>query len=88
VVALSSFSGVYAEPRLGGYAATGADLASLVDTFDLEESAVGVVATASSPVYVDTDMAVWVHDEVPAEQMLPVRDVVDVVETVLVCRAR
>jgi 3-oxoacyl-[acyl-carrier protein] reductase len=68
VVALSSFTGVYAEPRLGGYAATKADLASLVDRFDLRESAAGVVAAAISPAYVDTDMAVWVHDEVPPDR--------------------
>jgi 3-oxoacyl-[acyl-carrier protein] reductase len=56
------------KPRLGAYAATRAALASLVDTFDLRESAIGVVATAISPAYVDTDMVVWVHDEVPADR--------------------
>lgn len=80
VVALSSITGVFAEPELAVYGSTKAALLSLVDTFNAEEAAQGVVATAIAPGFVDTDMSSWVKDEIAPEQMLPVDDVVSVVD--------
>lgn len=83
VVALASITGVYAEGGLAVYGATKAALISLVQTFNTEESGNGVSATAISPAYVDTDMAAWIHDQIPAEQMLEVGDIVEMVDGLL-----
>lgn len=83
VIALSSITGVFAEPGLGVYGASKAALLSLVDTFNAEESRNGVVATSLAPAFVATDMSGWAHDQVPPEQMIPVDDVVGIVETLV-----
>ncbi len=88
VVALSSITGVYAEPELAVYGATKAALMSLVRSVNREESGGGVCATAISPAYVDTDMAVHAHDRIPAETMLEVADVVEMVDACLRLSAR
>lgn len=83
IVALSSVEGVYPESGLSAYAAGKAGLISLVRSVNLEENRHGVVATAISPGFVDTDMSAWTTDTIPAEQMLPVSDIVKVVDLVL-----
>jgi 3-oxoacyl-[acyl-carrier protein] reductase len=83
VIALSSITGVFAEPGLGVYGASKAALLSLIDTFNVEESRHGVLATSLAPAFVDTDMSAWAHEQVPAEEMIPVSDVVDLVETLI-----
>ncbi len=88
VVALASITGLYAEAGLAAYGATKAAVISLVDTLNAEESAVGVTATAIAPGYVETDMTDWVRDRVPVEEMVPVSDVIDVVEAVVGLSAR
>jgi 3-oxoacyl-[acyl-carrier protein] reductase len=88
VVALSSITGVYAEPDLAVYGATKAALMSLVRSVNREESRQGVGATAICPAYVDTDMAAYVHDRIPAEEMIEVADVVAMVDACLRLSAR
>ena len=84
VVALCSITGVYAEPDLAVYGATKAALTSLVRSVNREESGNGVCA----PAYVDTDMAAYVHERIPAETMLEVGDVVAIVDACLHLSAR
>jgi 3-oxoacyl-[acyl-carrier protein] reductase len=48
-----------------------------VETFNAEESGVGVSATAIAPGYVDTDMAPWTHDSIPADTMIKLGDIVE-----------
>ena len=79
IIGLASITGAFAEPGLAVYGASKAALISLMETLNAEESADGVMATAIAPGYVDTDMAAWVTDTVPAETMMPVEDVVGVV---------
>ncbi|MCW2790860.1 MAG: 3-oxoacyl-[acyl-carrier-protein] reductase FabG [Aeromicrobium sp.] len=83
VIAMSSITGVFAEPGLGVYGASKAALLSLVDTFNVEESGRGVVATSLAPAFIDTDMSAWAHDQVSAEDMIPVSDVLDVVDMLI-----
>ena len=83
VIALSSITGVHAEPGLAVYGASKAALISLMETLNAEESANGVMATAIAPAYVATDMSAWITDTIPAETMIPVDDVVAVVRMVL-----
>jgi NAD(P)-dependent dehydrogenase (short-subunit alcohol dehydrogenase family) len=88
VVVLSSITGVYAEPGLAAYGATKAALNSLVEAVNAEESGRGVTATAIAPAYVETDMSAWVRDRVPAERMVPVSDVVGLVDALVGLSAR
>lgn len=83
VVALSSITGVYAEPGLAAYGATKAALLSLVTTLNAEKSDQGIVGTVISPGYVETDMTEWIQDRIPGERMIPVSDVVRLVEMVI-----
>jgi NAD(P)-dependent dehydrogenase (short-subunit alcohol dehydrogenase family) len=83
IIAMSSITGVYAEAGLAVYGASKAALLSLVETVNLEESSAGVTATAVAPAYVDTDMAAWITDKIPAHTMIPVADVVSVVDMIL-----
>jgi short-subunit dehydrogenase len=43
----------------------------------------GVVATSLAPAFVDTDMSAWAHGQVSPEDMIPVSDVLDVVEMLI-----
>ena len=88
VIALASITGRYAEPDLAVYGATKAALMSLVRSVNREESARGVCATAIAPAYVDTDMAAFVHERIPAADMLEVSDIVEMVDACLRLSAR
>ncbi|GAA5122408.1 SDR family oxidoreductase [Alloalcanivorax gelatiniphagus] len=83
IVGISSIAGVYAEAGLAVYGASKAALSALLTTVNLEESGGGVKASSVSPAYVETDMSAWVTDEIPAETMLKVSDVVAVVDLLL-----
>jgi short-subunit dehydrogenase len=83
VIALSSITGVHGQPDLAVYGATKAALISLVETFNAEESGAGVSATAIAPGYVDTDMAAWTHDSIPADTMIKVGDIIEIVDMLL-----
>jgi 3-oxoacyl-[acyl-carrier protein] reductase len=87
VIALSSISGVHAEPGLAVYGASKAALISLMEALNAEESGSGVMATAIAPAYVATDMSAWVTNAIPVETMIPVDDVVAVVRMLLGLRA-
>lgn len=83
VIAMGSIAGAYAEAGLAAYGATKAALISMVEALNAEESGCGVSGTAIAPAYVDTDMSAWVRDEIPAEEMIPVSDIVRLVDTLL-----
>ena len=88
IVALSSITGVYAEAGLAAYGATKAALISLVETLNAEESGNGISASALAPAYVDTDMSDWIKDKIPAESMIEVNDVVEIVDALLKLSSR
>jgi short-subunit dehydrogenase len=83
VIALSSIAGVHAEAGLAAYSASKAAVASLVQAVNGEESGNGVTATAIAPGFVETDMSAWVTDRIPADEMIPVDDIVTIVEGLL-----
>lgn len=88
VIAMSSITGVYPEPHLGVYGATKAALGVLIGTLNIEHSASGITGTAIVPGYVDTDLAAWKHDELPPEAMMPVRDIAEVVSSLVAMSRR
>jgi 3-oxoacyl-[acyl-carrier protein] reductase len=83
IIGLSSITGAYAEAGMAVYGASKAALLSLIEAVNLEESDKGVTATAIAPAFVETDMTAWATDEVPADTMIRVSDVVRVVEMVV-----
>jgi 3-oxoacyl-[acyl-carrier protein] reductase len=83
IIALASVEGVYPETGLAAYGAAKAGLISLVRSINIEEGGNGVVATAISPGFVNTDMSAWTAGTIPVDTMLPVGDIVKVVELVL-----
>ncbi|MCK8616671.1 SDR family NAD(P)-dependent oxidoreductase [Gordonia sp. C13] len=70
VIAISSLTGVAAEPLNSAYGASKAALTSLCETLNTEQSASGVSATAICPGYVATDMTAPLTDNVPADSMI------------------
>lgn len=79
VVAIASMSGVVSEPLLGPYGATKAALISLCESITVEEGSQGVLATAVSPGFVDTDMGAWAADRLDRAAMLCTEDVAEMV---------
>ncbi|WBB89867.1 SDR family oxidoreductase [Verrucosispora sp. WMMC514] len=79
IIAISSITGVYAEPGLAAYGASKAALGALCRSINVEASDAGVTATAVSPGYVDTDMSAWVHNRIPPEKMITAGDVAELV---------
>jgi 3-oxoacyl-[acyl-carrier protein] reductase len=79
VVAIASLTGIASEPGLAVYAATKAALISLCQSVNVEESAAGVIATAISPGYVDTDMSSWVRDRIDPGDMIEPGDISELV---------
>lgn len=88
VLVVSSITGVFAEAGLAVYGASKAALLSLVNTFNAEESASGITATAIAPAYVDTDMSAWKHDSIPPETMIPADDIAQLVAALVNMSAR
>jgi 3-oxoacyl-[acyl-carrier protein] reductase len=83
IVGLSSITGVYADTGYSIYGASKAALLRYLEAVNQEESGAGVRATSLAPAYVSTDMTAWIADTVPLEAMIPVEDVVEVVDMLL-----
>jgi 3-oxoacyl-[acyl-carrier protein] reductase len=77
IIALSSITGVYPEPRLSAYGASKAALRSLCRAVNAEMSESGVSATAICPGYVDTDMTEWVRDRIEPRHMISTDDIAE-----------
>lgn len=78
VIAVSSLTGLAAEPLNAAYGASKAALTSLCETLNTEESLGGVSATAICPGYVATDMTAPLTGSVPAESMIDSATVAEV----------
>ncbi len=83
VIVLSSLGGIYPEAGLPAYSATKAAVISLVNSINLEERTNGVIATAISPGFVNTDMSDWVAEEIPKDTMISVDDIASCVALLL-----
>ncbi|MCE3551155.1 SDR family oxidoreductase [Pseudonocardia sp. RS11V-5] len=79
VIAVSSLTGVAAEPLNSAYGASKAALTSLCETLNTEESEAGVTATAVCPGYVATDMTAPLADQVDPGAMIDPADVAELV---------
>lgn len=81
IVTLASIAGTIPVPGLAVYAATKAALISFTNTLNREEAEHGVRATAICPAFVATRMTDWTG--LPAEEMIQLEDVVELVRAVL-----
>lgn len=88
IVAVASITGAVSEPGLAAYGATKAALISLCESFNVEESAGGVTATAISPGYVNTDMTAWIRDRIDPAEMIQAEDVAELALAVTRLSAR
>lgn len=79
IVAIASMTGVAAEAGLAAYGASKAALISLCESITVDEAGSGVIASAISPGFVDTDMSAWTHDRIPPNEMITADDVAEMV---------
>jgi len=86
IITLASIAGTIPTPGLAVYGATKAALISLTNSLNREEADNGVRATAICPAFVATKMTDWTG--IPAEEMIQVEDVVELVRSVLKLSAR
>jgi short-subunit dehydrogenase len=81
VVTLASIAGTIPTPGLAVYGATKAAVIALTNSLNREEADHGVRATAICPAFVATKMTDWTG--LPAEEMIQVEDVAELVRTIL-----
>ena len=81
IVTLASIAGTIPTPGLAVYGATKAALIALTNSLNREEADNGVRATAICPAFVATKMTDWTG--LPAEEMIQVEDVAELVRCVL-----
>jgi NAD(P)-dependent dehydrogenase (short-subunit alcohol dehydrogenase family) len=83
VVNLSSLAGVSPQAWLSVYSATKAAIAAYTVSMNKELAKKGVKSVAFAPGFVDTDMADYVKDRIPAEEMLRPSDIAEALRFVL-----
>ncbi len=83
VVNLSSLAGKSPQAWLSVYSATKAALAAYTVSMNKELAKHGVRSVAFAPGFVDTDMADYVKDRIPAEEMLRPSDIAEALRFVL-----
>jgi short-subunit dehydrogenase len=81
VINLASIAGTIPTPGLAVYGATKAALISFTHSLNREEAEHGIRATAICPAFVATKMTEWTG--IPAEEMIQVEDVAEIVRTIL-----
>ena len=83
VVNLSSFAGKSGQPWLSVYSATKAAVVAYTVAMNKELNNDGVKSVAFCPGFVDTDMADFIKDTVPAETMLKTSDIAEALKFML-----
>jgi short-subunit dehydrogenase len=86
VFMLASIAGTIPTPGLAVYGATKAAVISFTNSLNREEADNGVRATALCPAFVATRMTDWTG--IPADEMIQVEDVVELVRTLLTLSPR
>jgi NAD(P)-dependent dehydrogenase (short-subunit alcohol dehydrogenase family) len=83
VVNMASLAGKSPQAWLSVYSATKAALAAYTVSMNKELAKYGVRSVAFAPGFVDTDMADYVKDRIPAEEMLRPSDIAEALRFVL-----
>jgi NAD(P)-dependent dehydrogenase (short-subunit alcohol dehydrogenase family) len=83
VVNMASLAGVSPQAWLSVYSATKAAIAAYTVSMNKELAKHGVKSVAFAPGFVDTDMADYVKDRIPADEMLRPSDIAEALRFVL-----
>lgn len=83
VVNMASMAGVSPQPWLSVYAATKAAVIAYTRAMNKELAGDGVKSVAFAPGFVDTDMADFIKDQIPAEEMLRTSDIAEALRFLL-----
>jgi short-subunit dehydrogenase len=83
VVNMASMAGKSPQPWLSVYSATKAAVVAYTTAMNKELNAAGVKSVAFCPGFVDTDMAEFVKESIPAEDMLRTSDIAEALRFVL-----
>jgi NAD(P)-dependent dehydrogenase (short-subunit alcohol dehydrogenase family) len=83
VVNTASITGKIGEPGLGVYSATKHGLVGFTQAMQRELGPAGIKSCVLCPAFVDTPLADYVKDEVPAETMIQPEDVAESVRSLL-----
>jgi NAD(P)-dependent dehydrogenase (short-subunit alcohol dehydrogenase family) len=83
VINLASLSGKSGQPWLSVYSATKAAIVGYTEAMGKELASAGIKSTALCPGFVDTDMAEFIKEQVPADQMIRPEDIAEGVRFVL-----
>jgi short-subunit dehydrogenase len=86
VFTLASIAGTIPTPGLAVYGATKAAVISFTNSLNREEADNGIRATALCPAFVATRMTDWTG--IPADEMIQIEDVVELVRTLLILSPR
>lgn len=83
VVNMASLGGKTPEPWLSVYSAAKAAVVAYTTAMNKELNNEGIKSVAMCPGFVDTDMAEWVKDRIPADQMLRTDDIAEALRFLL-----
>jgi short-subunit dehydrogenase len=83
VVNMASMAGKSPQPWLSVYSATKAAVLAYTQAMNKELAGDGVKSVAFAPGFVDTDMADFIKEQVPAEQMLRTSDIAEALRFLL-----
>jgi short-subunit dehydrogenase len=83
VVNMASLAGKSPQPWLSVYAATKAAVLAYTQAMNKELANDGIKSVAFAPGFVDTDMADFIKDSIPAEQMLRTSDIAEALRFLL-----
>ncbi len=83
VVNIASISGKSGQPWLSVYSATKAGLIGFTEAMNKELNGDGIKSVALAPGFVDTPMADFVKESIPAEQMIRTSDIAEAVRFLL-----
>jgi NAD(P)-dependent dehydrogenase (short-subunit alcohol dehydrogenase family) len=83
VVNLASLSGKSGQPWLSVYSATKAGLIAFTQAMNKELAGDGVKSVALAPGFVDTPMADFIKEQIPAEEMIRTADIAEAVRFLL-----
>jgi NAD(P)-dependent dehydrogenase (short-subunit alcohol dehydrogenase family) len=83
VINIASISGKSGQPWLSVYSATKAGLIAFTEAMNKELNGEGIKSVALAPGFVDTPMADFVKESIPADQMIRTSDIAEAVRFLL-----
>jgi NAD(P)-dependent dehydrogenase (short-subunit alcohol dehydrogenase family) len=83
IVNVASSAGKFAPPGIATYTATKHGVVGFTEAMNRELHADGIKSCALCPGYVDTELSDFIKDRLPAEEMIQVSDIAEIVRALL-----